>query len=91
MRGDGKGFVEFDFSLPIDDAFGVELWDARDWGGGGAGVEIDYLEVGVFEWKDYRVGWEDGEVGVEFVEEMKFVDSTPYAVGEEEDISLASY
>ena len=46
------------------------MGDAGDLGAGGVlgGVEVDDFLLGVFEGEDDGVGWEDGEVGVEFLD-----------------------
>lgn len=59
--------MELDEALAVDDAGGVEFGDAGDGNGGGAGVKVDYVEVGVLEGEDDAVGGEDLEVGVEFL------------------------
>ena len=47
--GGGEGAKEGDGALAVDDAGGVEFWDAWDWDGGVEGVEVGYFLVGVFE------------------------------------------
>jgi hypothetical protein len=42
----------------------------------------------MLEWEDDGVGWEDGEVWVELIEEVEFVCCATDAVGEEEDVTL---
>lgn len=65
--GYGDGLEECDGALAVDDAAGVELGDAGDGDGVGAGVEVDDVEVGFLEGEDDAVGGEDLEVGVEFL------------------------
>lgn len=61
--------VEDELALAVDDALVVELRGAGD--GFRAGclrrVEVDDFLAGLFEGQDHRVGWEDGEFGVEFL------------------------
>lgn len=65
----GEGFVEDHFAFAVEDACAVELGHVGD---GGArvmlcGVEVDDFLRGMLEGEDDGVGWEDGEVGVEFL------------------------
>jgi hypothetical protein len=62
-------FEEGHGTLAVDDALGVELGHAGDAGiaGGLRGVEVDYFLRGFLEGEDDRVGWEGGEVGVQFL------------------------
>jgi len=65
----GNGFEEGHGALAVDDALGVELGYAGDAGiaGGLRGVEVDYFLGGFLEGEDDGVGWEGGEVGVQFL------------------------
>jgi hypothetical protein len=67
--GRGDGFEEGHGALAVDNALGVELGDAGDAGvaGGLRGVEVDYFLGGFLEGEDDGVGWEGGEIWVEFL------------------------
>jgi hypothetical protein len=67
VGGNGEGFEELDFTLAVDDTFGVEFGDTGDGFAARAGVEVDYFAVGVFKREDDRIRWKDGKVGVEFL------------------------
>lgn len=65
----GDGFEESHGAFAVDYAFGVEFGHAGDAciAGGLGGVEVDYFLGGFLEGEDDGVGWEGGEVGVEFL------------------------
>ena len=60
-----------DESLAVDDPSGVEFGDAGDGSRGLGGVEVDDFLGGLFEGEDDWVGWEDSEVGMEFLVEYQ--------------------
>jgi hypothetical protein len=66
-RGGGKRLEEGHLALAVDDAARVELGDAGDGLGRGAGVEVDDILVRVLEGEDDGVGGEDGEAWMELL------------------------
>lgn len=69
LARDGEGLVEDHFTLAVEDALVVELRDSGDLRAAGilGGVEVDGLLRNALEGEDYGIGWEDCEVGVEFL------------------------
>ena len=65
----GDGLEEGHGSLAVNYALGVELGHSRDAGiaSGLRGVEVDYFLRGFLEGENNGVGWECGEVRVEFL------------------------
>lgn len=64
----GQRLEKLQLALAVEDMARVELRNAIDGRRVAARVEVDDVLVGVLEGKDDGVGWEGGELGVEFLE-----------------------
>ena len=67
LASHGQRLQEFHLALPVKRRLGIEFWNALDWRGIAACIEINDVLVGVLEWKDGCVGRESSEVGMEFL------------------------
>jgi hypothetical protein len=69
--GGREGLEELDESLAVNSAGSVESGDAWDPDGFLRGVKVDYFLGVRLEGEDYGVCWEDGEVGMKFLERLR--------------------
>jgi hypothetical protein len=67
LTGHGEGFDELEFPLAVYDPLVVEVGHAWDGRGAAAGVKVDGLLIGTFKRENDRVGWERGEVWMQFL------------------------